>query len=228
MAYSLGQRWAAAAVGAATRFVFGMTTRHARACRWTVRGALHEALAREGPLIVTAWHQDVLPFFHYLILRSRFQHPRRWTMLASRSFDGEVTERILAPWGFSFVRGSAGKRGAASALLGLRRALAAGHSVVMIGDGPRPPARRLAPGPAYLARTAGVPLYAARVWARPQWIWPRTWFKPVIPQPYARFVVRSAGPIPVDGTLEESRARIERALNELCVNADADLYLRAV
>ncbi len=228
LAYSLGQRCAAFAVGAATRVLFGFTVRHMRTCRWTVRGGLHAALAREEPLIVTAWHQDVLPLFHYLVLRSRFSNRRRWTGLASHSFDGELTERILSPWGFSFVRGSRGKRGALRAVRGLRRALDRGRSVIMIGDGPGPPARRLSPGPVYLARETGVSLYAMRAWARPQWTWPRAWFKPVIPTPHARYVVHGAGPLPVHGDFERARVGAERALNDLCESTDAELYLHSV
>jgi lysophospholipid acyltransferase (LPLAT)-like uncharacterized protein len=227
--HSFGKRLLARMVGGFSSGFFGLTLRHVRHdCRWHLRGPLDAALRSDEPLILTAWHQDVVPLFHYLITYTHFERRRRFAMLASRSFDGELTERVLRPWGFRFVRGSAGKPGSGSALRGLQRALEAGMSALIIADGPVPPPYEMRPGPVYLARDTGVPLYAARAWARPQFLMARTWFRMAIPLPRAHFALFSAGPIDTSGELERARLRAQETLNRLCEAADAHLYLRPV
>ena len=221
------ERVALATIAGGVTAVFGLTTRYLRhSCRWHLGGPLHAALAEGKPLIVASWHQDALLFFHYLANYTRLEARRPFVMLASRSFDGEVTERIMRPWGFRFVRGSFGRAGGQTAARGLLRALAAGEPVAVVADGPRPPAAVMRRGAVFLARESGVPLYVARAWARPQVLVPRTWFRLAVPLPRAHVACLSAGPIDVSGTLEEARSRAEGELRRLCEEADALLYLR--
>jgi lysophospholipid acyltransferase (LPLAT)-like uncharacterized protein len=221
------ERIALAAIAGGVTALFGLSTRYLRhACRWHLDGPLHAALAEGRPLIVASFHQDVVPFFHYLANYTRLEARRPFTMLASRSFDGEVTERIMRPWGFRFVRGSFGRAGGSTAARGLLRALAAGERVALVADGPRPPAGVMRSGAVFLARASGAPLYVARAWARPQLLVPRTWFRMAVPLPRAHIACLSAGPVDVSGTLEEARARAEGELLRLCEEADARLYLR--
>jgi lysophospholipid acyltransferase (LPLAT)-like uncharacterized protein len=221
----LGQRIAAAAAEAVTKVGFGLTTRHARlACRWDFEGPLDDVLRTDEPVIVAAWHQDVLPFFHYIAMYTYLQRRRRPVMMSSRSFDGEVTERIMRPFGFDFVRGSRGKRGARAALRGLLRAAEQRRDIVLIADGPLPPAYRMQPGPVYLAQQSGLPLYVARAWVRPQFVLSRTWFRMAVPLPGCRIAVCSDGPLDVSGDIEVARERAEKTLLRLGVEADARLY----
>ncbi|HEX5137434.1 MAG TPA: DUF374 domain-containing protein [Planctomycetota bacterium] len=227
MARGFRERMALAAVSGGITALFGLTTRYLRhSCRWHLKGPLHEALADGRSLIVASWHQDVVPFFHYLANYSRLEGNRPFTMLASRSFDGDVTERIMSPWGFRFVRGSFGKAGGSTAAKGLLRALAAGGRVALVADGPLPPAGVMRPGAVYLARASGVPLYVARAWARPQILVPRTWFRMALPVGRAHIACLSAGPVDVSGPLDEACARAQAELSRLCEEADALLYLR--
>jgi lysophospholipid acyltransferase (LPLAT)-like uncharacterized protein len=224
---AISERIALAAIAGGVTALFGLTTRYLRhSCRWHLGGPLHAALAEGRPLIVASWHQDVVPFFHYLANYTRLEARRPFVMLASRSFDGEVTERIMRPWGFRFVRGSFGRAGGSAAVRGLLRALEAGERVAVVADGPRPPAAVMRRGAVFLARESGVPLYVARAWARPQVLVPRTWFRMAVPLPRAHIACLSAGPVDVTGTLEEARARAEGELRRLCEEADALLYLR--
>jgi lysophospholipid acyltransferase (LPLAT)-like uncharacterized protein len=223
--YSLAQRVAARLVGGLGQAFFGFALRHARHdWRFHLEGPLDDALRAGRQVIVTAWHQDVMLLFHYLITYTGLEQRQRFAMLASRSFDGEVTERLLAPWGFRFVRGSAGKKGARAALLGLTRAAQAGASLVVIGDGPQPPPYEMKPGPIFLARRTGLPLFVVRAWARPQLVVPSTWFRLAIPLPRAHCAVHSAE-VDVSGDFEEARQRAESALNRACETADAQIYL---
>jgi lysophospholipid acyltransferase (LPLAT)-like uncharacterized protein len=225
--FTLRERLVAGSIGAVFGLSFNQTLRHCRHhCKWHFRGPLDEALRSGQQLIVAAWHQDVLPFFLYLINYTSIEQRQNFVMLVSRSFDGEVTKRILGNWRFEFVRGSAGKAGGRASLLGLTRALRRGKSVVMIADGPRPPANQMRPGPVFLARSTGVPLYVARAWCRPQILIPRVWFRLVVPLPFANYALFSEGPLDVSGDFEEARERAESTQNDLCVEADAHLYLR--
>lgn len=227
MSYSLAQRFAAAATEGIGKLFFGLTLRHVRqGCRFHLRGPLDEALRSGRPMVLAAWHQDVVLLLHYLINYTALERRQEWVMLASRSFDGEVTERLVGPWGFRFVRGSFGKEGGRAALRGLLRATEAGRSALVIADGPLPPPYAMRPGPVFLARASGLPLYVARAWARPQALVPNTWFRMAIPLPRAHFAVFSAGPVPVADGVEEGRRRAERELLRLCEEADAHLYLR--
>ena len=224
--FTRGQRLIAGAVSAFTTVLFSFTTRHLRhSCRWHLRGPLDEVVRSGRPFILAAWHQDVLPLFHYLALLHR-ERPRRFVMMSSRSFDGEVTEQVMRPFGFDFVRGSAGKQGARAALRGLRRAAQAGRRIVLIADGPVPPPFELRPGPIFVARQSGLPLFVVRVWGRPQQVAPRTWFRMTIPMPRSDIAVFSDGPIDVRGDFEEARRRAEDALLALGRGVDAHLYLR--
>lgn len=222
------QRAAAPIAEAASRLLFGFTTRHMRLhCRFHFRGPLDGEIASGRPLLLALWHQDVLTLFHYLAARGRLEHGRRFAMLSSRSFDGEITERVMRPWGFSFSRGSFGKEGGASALRGLLRAARRGESVVLVADGPLPPAQVMRPGPLHVARESGLPLYVARAWARPQILLPHTWFRMAVPLPAAHVALFSDGPIDVSGELEAARGRAESSLHALGEACDAHLYLRS-
>lgn len=195
-------------------------------CRWHFRGPLDGMLRGEEQFILAGWHQDVLTSFHYLVNFTHLEKRRRPVALSSRSFDGELTARAIRPFGYDFLRGSAGKKGAFGALRGLLRALKAGRDVVMVADGPGPPAHVLKPGPIHLARRSGVPLYLARMWVRPQHILASTWCKLVVPLPRAHIAVFSAGPIDVSGEFEDARQRAENELHRLGDEADAHLFLR--
>ncbi|MEM8883447.1 MAG: DUF374 domain-containing protein [Planctomycetota bacterium] len=226
MSYTLPQRLAASIVDGVCRLVFGLTLRHQRdQCRYHFHGPLDDALRRGDQVIVAGWHQDILPFFHYLSNYSALERCQRFRMMSSRSFDGELTERILSAWGFRFVRGSYGKIGGGAALRGYLRAIRAGDSVAIIADGPRPPNYAFRPGAAFLAQSSGLPLYVCRAWARPQWMIPSTWFRMTVPLPKHHCGVWSAGPIDVSGSLEEVCARAESAMAELAEDVDAALYL---
>lgn len=227
MEYTFGQRVAASAFSGLITGLFGLTTRHVRhGCRWHIRGPLDDEIKAGRPFLLATWHQDVLPLFHFLANRGRLEGRRPFWMLASRSFEGELTERILRPWGFRLLRGSSDRSGGRAALRGLRRVLNRGESAVIVSDGPRPPFGEMRLGPLWLARETGAPLYVARAWARPQVILARTPFRMAVPLPGAHFAFFSAGPIDVSGELAEARQRAQEALLGLCAETDAHLYLR--
>ena len=227
LSYTLGQRIVAGAIRGVTMVAFSFFMRHLRnSCRWHFSGPLDEAIRSGRPFVLAGWHQDVLALFHYLAIYSHLERSAHFVMMSSRSFDGEVTEQIMRPFGYTFVRGSAGKAGARAALRGLRRAARAGGRVVLIADGPGPPPYLLRPGPVFLARDADIPLYVVRAWVRPQRIVPRTWFRLAIPMLRSDVAIFSAGPVDVSGRFESARLRAEKELHRLGKDVDEYLYLR--
>jgi lysophospholipid acyltransferase (LPLAT)-like uncharacterized protein len=225
LSYTLPQRIGASIAGGMSKLVFGFTARQMREhCRFHFSGPLDDALARGDQVVVAAWHQDVIPLFHYLGAYSNFERTQRFCMMSSQSFDGEVTSRVMSPWGFRFVRGSHGKAGATAALRGYRRAIEDGDSVAIIADGPRPPPYLFRPGAAYLAKVSKLPLYVCRVWARPQWIVPSTWFRMTVPAPRCDIGVWSSGPLDVSTDLDSVCRLAEREMARLAEEVDVALY----
>ena len=177
------------------------------------------------PAVFACWHQDFVMTVGYL---SRWNVRRRTLVLASASRDGGLAAASAEALGYrKAVRGSSATGGAA-ALLGLSR-LARGDraaSVVVVADGPRPPARDLKPGAIHLARDTGYPLWLVRTSWFPEPALEQTWARFHLPKPWARGVVLADGPIAVSPGLdreglEATRVAVERRLNDLASRADA-------
>ena len=98
--------------------------------------------------------------------------------------------------------------------------------VVVIADGPRPPAFVMKGGPIHLARASGVPLYVARASTRPALILPRSWTRMTLPLSRSDVALFSAGPVDTGGSFEDARRRAEAELHRLAEELDAHLYLR--
>jgi len=99
-------------------------------------------------------------------------------------------------------------------------------SVVVVCDGPRPPARELKPGILHLAQTSGLPIWLLRTSYRHVWVLERTWARFHVPLPFTRGVVLADGPIHVPADLDRAglerlRVQVEARLNDLADRADA-------
>ena len=144
------------------------------------RGKILQAPVSER-FIGAAWHNRLLllPF----AIR-RFITQRQGAALISASRDGAWLANLVHRFGFSVVRGSSSRKGAA-AMLQLADVIAAGHDVVITPDGPRGPAYRPGGGIILLAQKTGarvVPLNLeyARCWRLP------SWDKFILPRPFTR------------------------------------------
>lgn len=109
--------------------------------------------------------------------------------MVSRSFDGEYIARTIEKFGFTVVRGSS-SRGGAAALLGLRKCLERGTSVAFTIDGPRGPRNVAKPGPVLLARESGQPIAVFYVALEKAWTL-KTWDGLMIPKPFSKALVRA-------------------------------------
>jgi lysophospholipid acyltransferase (LPLAT)-like uncharacterized protein len=165
-----------------------------RALGWTWRVRVSydadvRRLRAEGkPIIFMIWHGQMLP----LLYHHRNEHV---AVLISEHADGEIIARIATRLGYQTVRGST-SRGAARALLGLARVVGEGHDLAITPDGPRGPAKSLAPGPVIIAQRSGAPPIAAAVSvSRARHL--KSWDQFVIPKPFARLQVAYSSPTTV-------------------------------
>jgi len=203
-----------------------------RVYRWFVFGTfllhhdprLQRLLRTREPAIFAIWHQDFVYTCGYL---SRWNPRRRTYPLASASRDGGLAAAAAEGVGFRrAIRGSSA-RGGRQALLGLTRLLRRDPraSVVIVCDGPRPPARELKPGLLHLAQSSGRPIWLVRTSYSRTKVLERTWARFHVPIPFARGVSLADGPIHVPADLdreglERLRVVVERRLNDLAARAD--------
>ena len=186
---------------------------------------LRKFLHSREPAIFAAWHQDFVFTLGYL---SRWNTQRKTYALASESRDGGMAATAARAVGYRQpVRGSSA-RGGSKALLALTRLLRREPeaSVVIVCDGPRPPARQLKPGILSLARSTGRPIWLVRTSFERRAELSRTWARFHIPMPWSRGVCLADGPIyvPEDISredLETLRVELEARLNVLAEQADA-------
>ncbi len=169
-----------------------------------------------GPVIFAHWHNRILALAP---LYPRVRDPRRRrVVLTSASNDGAMLSAAIAVFGFSAVRGSASRRGAA-ALVGLVRALRDdGADVVITPDGPRGPAYQLHPGVIKLAQATGAPILPVHASYSAAWRL-RTWDRFIIPKPFSKVSVvfdeLFSVPRETSGEdFEEIRLRLETILRD--------------
>jgi lysophospholipid acyltransferase (LPLAT)-like uncharacterized protein len=175
-----------------------------------------EAIEGELPVIAAMWHGQ-----HFMI---HFAWPRaaRVAALISRHRDGEINAAILRRFGVTAIRGSGGhsaqarRRGGATALRAMARALADGQTVVMTADVPKV-ARRAGLGIVSLARLSGRPIYPIAVVTSRRFDF-RSWDRASLGKPFGRgaMVLGDAIRVAPDAdaaALEAARAAVEAGLN---------------
>jgi lysophospholipid acyltransferase (LPLAT)-like uncharacterized protein len=197
--------------GAALIRLLGMT--------WRVR-IEHDAAVRRcrtggTPIVFILWHGEMLPLLYV-------HRNEGVAVLISEHADGELIAQVARRLGFTTVRGST-SRGAARALIGLTRAVAGGSDLAITPDGPRGPARSVAPGALIVAHRTGVPMIAAVASASSCWRL-RSWDRFMVPRPFARIRVAYSDEVYVDASdghdaaAQASRVEDAFALAEQRVN----------
>lgn len=142
------------------------------------------------------------------------------TALVSQSRDGDLATALLHVLGFGTVRGSSSASGSAG-LRGLARAIGRGEIGTITVDGPRGPARQVAPGIAALSKLSGawiVPLAASgsRTITLP------TWDRTQLPLPLSRNYLLFGKPLRVtsESGVEATRLNLARRMDDLSRQAD--------
>lgn len=190
------------------------------ALTWRVRFVNQEVVGnlreQKQPFIHTLWHGQLLP----LLWTHRNRHV---AIMVSEHRDGEIIARIATSLGFRLVRGST-SRGAARALLLASRELESGFDVAVTVDGPRGPAKTVAPGALVISQRTNAPMVPTAAACSRAWHL-KSWDRFMIPKPFAHVTVAYGEPIhvsadtPRDATLETDnvRAAIDRA-GEIAAN----------
>jgi hypothetical protein len=132
--------------------------------------------AAKQPIIFMLWHGQLLPLLYHHRGEGAF-------VMISEHADGEIMARVAENLGFATVRGST-SRGAARALLGAARVVSDGHDLAVTPDGPRGPAKSIAPGLPVVAQRTGAAVIGAS--AAPDRAWRlKSWDSFLIPKPFA-------------------------------------------
>lgn len=151
----------------------------------------------ERPVIFACLHRDMIPAIMHV-------KPACPALLISRSPDGDILINTLQRHGYSFVRGSTGKKGG-GAFRGLLAALQAGHSIGITVDGPRGPFGTVHNGVIQLSRLTGATIVPLHVSVSRQHTL-STWDRTVLPWPFARIKVQEGAEIVVPSTIDEDGA----------------------
>jgi lysophospholipid acyltransferase (LPLAT)-like uncharacterized protein len=160
---------------------------------WRIRvrndDALRAMRADREPIVFSLWHGHLLPLLYH--------HRREGvTVLISEHGDGEIIARVAEGLGFRTVRGSTSRNGA-RALLEASRVIEQRGDLAFTPDGPRGPARKVAPGVAIVAHRTGAPVIAAVAHAHSPWRL-STWDRFEIPRPFSRITIAYSDPLFVD------------------------------
>lgn len=213
-------------IGAAFGRALGPPLLRLLARTWRVRLIGVEARDRRdaaGALPVFGfWHQNILG-----AIGTHFGFPVR--VLVSHHRDGETIARLAERLGYRTVRGSSSSGGAEALRAMERLARETGDGFAFTPDGPRGPARSLAPGVVVLAATAGRSLTASG-FAYSSFLQARSWDRMVLPKPFSRVVVAfEALPPPPPACAkpgpehERTRAEFARAMDAAEARARAAL-----
>ena len=204
-----------------------------RTIRWTRIGdepgsALDQALRGPSGFIGCFWHGDIALSITAKV--SVIEH-KLTRILISLSPDGEFIARAMDRHNMPPIRGSSGKKGKAKGgAAAFREALDlldSGGILVVTPDGPRGPARRMAPGAVRIAKRSGAPVFLLGLAARPVRQL-NTWDRTKLPRLFGRGCIIFDGPhfCPADATDEDvERLSIEwaAALTAACERAEAVL-----
>jgi lysophospholipid acyltransferase (LPLAT)-like uncharacterized protein len=170
------------------------------------------------PVIAAMWHGQ-----HFMIHFAKRPQDRA-ASLVSRSGDGELNAIALRHFGVRAIRGSGArgrsvqKKGGATALRGMLRALADGEMVVMTADIPKT-SRICGAGIVTLAQLSGRPIVPVAV-VTSRRIDFRSWDRASLGLPFGRGAMVLGEPIHVardagEGALEAARQRVERELDRV-------------
>lgn len=183
-------------------------------------------IAEEGSTPATPPASGIFCFWHRCTLPCGWYFRKfRCSILISRSFDGELIARTLGLLGYSSVRGSS-SRGGAAGLLAMQGVVESGLPVVFTADGPRGPIYQTKIGPVKLAQLTGQPIGSFYVLPERAWTL-NSWDRFLIPKPFSRVAVSWARSIPAPpenadaAALEAARVDLNNALERARLHAEA-------
>ncbi len=159
---------------------------------------LNPLLGRDEAQIGALWHRDLLTSTYYF-------RDQGFSAPISRSRDGDLAQQVAARLGYRDDARGSSSRGGTGALRALLTTLRRGHSVAIVTDGPRGPARKSKIGVIALARLSGIPITAVAFSARPA-LRLSSWDGLCVPLPFARVIAHFAEPLGIDADASDEAA----------------------
>ena len=181
------------------------------------REAMEAAIRENGGAILVTWHgRTMVPLW-------RVRNRGFWALI-SLSKDGDLQAENFRRLGYSLVRGSTGRRGAA-ATREILKALEAGGVLAFTPDGPRGPARVAQEGVVYFAKKTGRPIVAVGAAATGKKM--RSWDSYLVPRPFGRAALVWGEPLWIapDDPSEDACRRVGAAIDG--AEARAESLLRS-
>ncbi|WP_406871390.1 lysophospholipid acyltransferase family protein [Aminobacter sp. P9b] len=175
--------------------------------------------ADSEPLVFGMWHGQ------HLLAPAIYPNKRGLVAMVSRSADAELNAQVVEKFGIEAVRGSGGresksrlKKGGATALIALKKALDAGKNVAMIADIPHGTPRESGMGIVLLARLSGRPIAPIAIATSRRKVLEKTWDKTTISLPFGgcAVIVEPLIQVPADADdaeMERIRVEVTAALN---------------
>jgi len=172
-------------------------------------------------VVAGSWHRHAIFFFYFF----RTLGPRG--IMISKSKDGEFTAKIAEHLGYTPIRGSS-SRGGAAALQGLIEFMRVRGETRFCGtavDGPGGPARVMKTGMLAVAKESGSWFIPMACSGTRVITFPKAWDRTIIPKPFSQILMDFGEPfiIPEDispADMEKMRRRTGVILNKLTDNVD--------
>jgi lysophospholipid acyltransferase (LPLAT)-like uncharacterized protein len=171
---------------------------------WRVRLLGPEPNDLPGPFVFCFWHGNQAGLL---------AHPRvrPATVMTSLSRDGALQAEILKRLGFTAVRGSSSKGGAAG-LKAVISEIKKGSDAMFAVDGPRGPLHKIKPGALYAAEAAGVPVISLCAVADRAWVFHRAWDRYTLPKPFAKVDIIRGAPLSLNGDIDSIKENLARSM----------------
>jgi lysophospholipid acyltransferase (LPLAT)-like uncharacterized protein len=187
-------------------------------CRKKLLGppAAMDLLDNDKPLLMTSWHGQLLYALYYY--PNRFGLAHEGVIMTSPSRDGAFLGEVMHSLGYIISPGSR-RKGGVQALRDLADYFKRGHSVGLVADGSRGPARVAQKGVIFLAREAQAPIVPVAV-ASSKKVTFNSWDRFELPLPFSRVALLAGEPLWVSPgvrgpELERLRLELETRLNRL-------------
>lgn len=163
------------------------------------------------PSVIALWHNRILFFADCAPKKIR----KRFTVLISRSRDGEYVSDFIKQFDLQVVRGSS-KKGGATAFRQLLDHLHKGNCALITVDGPRGPRYSVQPGAGALAMKSHLPIIPVSLNAPSKWEF-KSWDRLQFPKPFSRIEVIVGQPftIPENASVEEANQLLHDKLMEV-------------
>ncbi len=153
-----------------------------------------------GVICYACWHHSTLTS---MLSVAR----RRFAVLVSKSFDGDVIAFVNRKFGVSSARGSSSRSGK-EGFSELMSFMDQGYEVGFTVDGPRGPRHKVKAGVIALASRTGVPILPTASCGVRTWIFQKSWDKFRLPKLFTDVLVIYGPPIFVGSGLDETEFKL--------------------